>query len=144
MVDLRVSGGVGSWIRLSLSASCWFSHDQFLIGSFQIVFDLSFFSFQIPSVRRGLSALPMGFVFGLWVLVLLSNLPCFSRRLYRDFSTEDMMTLISFFWKKDWGVGLLGDGLAWHFPSCGFLPGFRRICCSSFVTIKLMFLFSQS
>ena len=47
-------------------------------------------------------------------------MPCFSRRLYRDFRTEDMMTLTSFFRKKDWGVGPLGDGLALCFPRCGF------------------------
>ena len=85
--------------------------------------------------------------YGLWsfrlmVLVILPHLPYFSRRLYREFWTEDLMTLTSFFRKKDLGFGLIGFWVSLALPSCGW-PRPWWISCYLLLQVRRRVIFFQ-
>ena len=92
---------------------------------FSNCFDLTSSLFRFPQLGGVVCpAYGLFLAYGPWF-------PCpicrnFSRRLYRDFRTEDMMTVISFFRKKDLGIGFFGQWVSLALSQMWF-SRFRRI-----------------
>ena len=92
---------------------------------FSNCFDLTSSLFRFPQLGGVVCpAYGLFLAYGPWF-------PCpicrnFSRRLYRDFRTEDMMTVFSSLGRKIWALAFLGNGLAFALSQMWF-SRFRRI-----------------